>query len=264
MSTNTPVVALVLVIAVLTACAGKNLEQTSPYLAALAGAGIVLVPKESPHVASRLLLREASEQTPDISEFIRDEGYPEALAVTEGGEVALYYTSENVSYTLRKIASTWIVDGPKPMEAITQSQLRQKIDLPALEGEQGTAHNVAIQPSPPTTPNFENDTPPVAPLWVRDTLQNYASDSAPKERIRFNTRGDLLHRIFEAHETLQILAAWYTFESVNAAQISRINRRELHSPMVVGDEILIPAYLLRNRLALPLGASQGVELSEIR
>lgn len=70
-------------------------------------------------------------------------------------------------------------------------------------------------------------------------------------------RGDLVHYVSFPGETLGVIARWYTFDRDNALKLARINGLS-ERPVSIGDSIVIPTYLLRNKGRLTEQALQAL------
>lgn len=62
-----------------------------------------------------------------------------------------------------------------------------------------------------------------------------------------NYQGDLVHYVTYKGEDLSLLSRWYTKDPSNADKISRINSKKPTDALQVGDKIIIPSYLLKNK-----------------
>lgn len=71
-----------------------------------------------------------------------------------------------------------------------------------------------------------------------------------------NYRGDLIHYVAYQGENLSLISRWYTKEANNMDKIARINSIKDVNHLAVGDKIIIPAYLLKNKNKLTKGALQ--------
>lgn len=60
-------------------------------------------------------------------------------------------------------------------------------------------------------------------------------------------KGDLVHHVTYPGETLSMIARWYTFDRENAPRLARINRLANPDILRLGDEIVVPGYMLKNK-----------------
>ena len=63
-------------------------------------------------------------------------------------------------------------------------------------------------------------------------------------------KGDLVHYVTYPDEDLSIIARWYTYEAWNAGKIARVSGIAANKPLSPGDTLVIPAYLLKNKVRL--------------
>ncbi|NMC62599.1 MAG: hypothetical protein GYA55_05455 [SAR324 cluster bacterium] len=63
-------------------------------------------------------------------------------------------------------------------------------------------------------------------------------------------KGDLVHYVTFADENLDLIAKWYTFDSKNAGKIARLSGISPKQALSVGDTLIIPSYLLKNKVRL--------------
>ncbi len=105
---------------------------------------------------------------------------------------------------------------------------------------------------------------------ISEKQLNTALDQLQKasgEQAELSPKGDLVHYVTFSGETLSIISRWYTHDRANAGRIARIN--DLNSPdnLQIGDVVVIPRYLLRNRLRLSepaLKQLQAIAYSDTR
>lgn len=72
------------------------------------------------------------------------------------------------------------------------------------------------------------------------------------------SKGDLVHFVTFQGETLSIIARWYTLDLINAPRIARINRLSEPNALKLGDQIIIPSYLVRNKSRLTAPGMQAL------
>lgn len=71
-------------------------------------------------------------------------------------------------------------------------------------------------------------------------------------------KGDLVHYVTYQGETLSMISRWYTHDRDNAGRLARINRLGNPNALSLGDIIIIPSYLLRNKKRLNNSAVQAL------
>jgi hypothetical protein len=77
---------------------------------------------------------------------------------------------------------------------------------------------------------------------VKDILA--VTGPAPAE---LSPKGDLVHYVTYPGETLYMIARWYTYDRENGPRLARINRLNNADRLALGDEIVVPAYMLKNK-----------------
>ena len=60
-------------------------------------------------------------------------------------------------------------------------------------------------------------------------------------------RGDVVHHVTYPGETLSMIARWYTHDRANAGRLARINHLNNPDRLQIGDKIIVPSYLLKNK-----------------
>ena len=63
-------------------------------------------------------------------------------------------------------------------------------------------------------------------------------------------KGDLVHYVTYAGETLSMIARWFTDERANVGRLARINKLQNPNELSIGDEVIIPSYLVKNKSRL--------------
>ena len=59
-------------------------------------------------------------------------------------------------------------------------------------------------------------------------------------------------------ETLSLISRWYTKDPSNADKIARINSKNVKDSLLIGDKIIIPSYLIKNKNKLTQKALQDM------
>lgn len=81
----------------------------------------------------------------------------------------------------------------------------------------------------------------------------------PTEQAEITPRGDLVHYITSEAESLDAISLWYTLDRTNAGRVARVNNLGERTRLNVGDTVVIPAYLLRNKARLSEGALSALK-----
>lgn len=211
-------------------------------------------------------------------------------------QLVLYYAAEHEQFNFEESAAGGIVEGPTPIGASTAAKvaaiaqpgigkapLLSKDSLSATLGEEFPDDTPMVPPTarpprpPPVlpTPTPEERTPsgttsgdlPIAPHFETSdkTTGSALSDGAIAANLaakeahpaEITAKGDLVHYVTLPGETLSIIARWYTFDRNNAGRLARINGIKDPGTVSVGDIVVVPAYLVRNKNRLSV---QAVEL----
>lgn len=67
------------------------------------------------------------------------------------------------------------------------------------------------------------------------------------QNAEISPQGDLVHYVTYSGETLPMIARWYTFDRTNADKLARINNLRNPHTLSVGDMVVIPSYMLKNK-----------------
>jgi len=109
-------------------------------------------------------------------------------------------------------------------------------------------------PTPQSTPLSK-----VAPAFTSPAADDAEESATPKPSTvlgdlvepmhpgEITSHGDLVHHVTFPGETLSIIARWYTADRNNAGKIARINKIANPDQLSVGDTVIVPSYLLRNK-----------------
>ncbi len=92
-------------------------------------------------------------------------------------------------------------------------------------------------------------------LFIQDLVAEFGSHPA-----ELSPKGDVVHYITYPGENMSIIARWYTYDRNNAQKIARINRLRQPDSLSIGDEIVIPAYLVKNKNRLTEEAMKAMML----
>ena len=84
------------------------------------------------------------------------------------------------------------------------------------------------------------------PSPIDELISQFASSPAEA-----TPRGDLVHYVTSEKETLKIVAKWYTKTSLTLSRIARANKLDPAATLSPGDQVVIPAELVKNKMSLP-------------
>ena len=91
-----------------------------------------------------------------------------------------------------------------------------------------------------------------------DTVLDNIINNTTTYSAELNYQGDLIHYVSYKGETLSLISRWYTKDPSNADKIARINSRKATDSLLIGDKIVIPSYLLKNKNKLTQKALQDM------
>jgi len=277
----------------LAGCSQRSTKIDNGLIMRLKNRGPVALSSNNPFLVANLLISKEMEKSPEIAGFIDHRGAPAAIEVHKGiwGPVDLffYYPENRESFKLEEADDIWIIRGPFTLE---HEKFREVAKLTrGLGGKPKLAHSYyspekefqnpgqqAALPSPDpfiekldafeepsktTTTAFQS---PSAEsnryLWEprrteKDSIENIiaTTDSSAAE---MTPKGDLVHYVTYPGETLSMIARWYTKDRANAGRLARINRLSNPNHLKIGDVIIIPSYLLRNKNLLTENAVKAL------
>lgn len=221
----------------------------------LADRGPVALSADNPFLAANLLLSKEMERSPDLKGFIKHRGAPAALAVEysnfSGINFKLYYPENREYYNLEELDDTWLINGPLPIP-------RQDMpEVARITREQTEEPKILLPEDDKNFAPFSSTIEESAKIEDQDAKQQETAQAlnriiaqTAKSPAELTPRGDLVHFVTYAGETLALLSRWYTHDVNNAGKIARINKLANPNELKLGDQIVVPAYLLRNKLRL--------------
>lgn len=107
--------------------------------------------------------------------------------------------------------------------------------------------------TPKAPPTRTEPTPDQAPT-IQEIIGKYGGAN-PAETT---SKGDLVHFVTFQGESLSIISRWYTLDLANAPRIARINRLKDPNDLKLGDQIIIPSYLVKNKSRLTAPGMQAL------
>jgi hypothetical protein len=212
--------------------------------------------------------------------FINQRGTPAAIEVfkTWSGKatIQLYYLDRNQYYSAEEVGKkSWAISGPKPIPLKGIDLLKNLTEFrqgdAALELKPDASKSPSSLILEPAKTKFEEPkslpvTTPSLPLTntitpapaqssspgttesVIGLIQELSEETI--EEAEVSPRGDIVHYVSFSGETLSIIARWYTLDVRNTGRISRINSLNNPSRLDIGDSIVIPSYLVKNKKML--------------
>jgi len=207
------------------------------------------------------------ERSPELKGFIETRGMPDALEAVKSWSkpttLRFYYIDKKEYYSAEESDNTWILHGPQKIPAGGV-----KLLLSIVEGGENTAppvneKSLALRlPSSGTQEYKPNERPQAPPPAIKSlsssgstwddpllpTVLRYKDTTTQMAEISPN--GDLVHHVSYPGESLMMITRWYTFDIRNVGRISRINDIKNPSHVDIGDTIIIPSYLVKNKKRL--------------
>lgn len=274
---------LAICVSLLMAGCVESLKAHSSILTRLRNRGPVALSSDNPYLAANLMLSKEMELSPELKGFIEHRGVPSAIEIQHelfSPLIAtLYYPAERQVYTLEETDKTWYIRGPTAMDGET---LKKVLAVAAFQRPTGKlpekpvealataapAPTIEVVANPPAAEDLGFRSPaqpsqhvPAARAAVTDAeLVSQLSRGHEKELAEISPKGDIVHYVTFPNETLVAIARWYTLDADNEGRIARINRIKEGYSLSLGDTIIIPSYLIRNKLRLTEQASQQLRI----
>lgn len=201
-----------------------------------------------PPVSAQLAAKApASESAPPGSAASAEEPPRESAAIEATAPSALLppriVLAERLQATATGAASTPEIVTPLPLKGDATVPDTTRAAL------QPGAFTSSARENPPAEKSTLAPLAPQAPtplIRLRAEAAGHPAETTP--------RGDLVHHVTDPTETLHLIATWYTDGVANAPRLARINGRSSTAPLLLGDTIVVPAYLIENRNRLTDGA----------
>ncbi len=278
---------LALIAATLVGCSTPSFKVHDGLINRLNNRGPVALSSENPYLAANLLVSREMKKSPEIGGFVRHRGAPSAIEVQKEYFSPLllqfYYPETREYFSLEDADGTWIIRGPivigrekfKEVARLTRGLSGEPLvqfptEDPLPQGE--TPFTQPTQPAQTSPTSSDKKDPFIERLQAYEKAQaarqqksamqpfRSASTASPslesiitqeaKYDAELSPKGDLVHYVTFPGETLSMIARWYTKDRNNAGRLARINRLENPNSLALGDVIIIPTYLLKNKKRL--------------
>jgi len=265
------VISFLFVLSVFPGC-GPTSRLNNGLINRLADRGPVPLSLDNPYLAANLFVSKEMAKTEEVKGFLNYRGAPGAIELLKSTfsplTVHFLYPEKKEYFLFEESLDSWVINGPyrlnaaqeRALAAIAVRDSENKGAAPKLlnQEQDNTKVNPAVQESQ-TTPAprdsmaanqigtgrsvqsslvQENQELPA----IKDIISTSAHESA-----ELTPKGDLVHYVTLPGETLSIIARWYTEDRDNAGRIARINKLARPDNLAIGDTIVIPSYLLRNK-----------------
>jgi len=240
-----------------------GVSNFTPIVQRLKDRGPVPVSPDNPYLAANLLLTKSKEQHSELKGFLDTQGYPPAIKVSSSIFkpllITLYYPQNSECYIAELADTGSFINGPFSIEEEDSSALSKiRISIPknisntqAPSSKQSTkASQQKVVPKKTIAP-LKQEVPTPVPTPDREAPkreENIIAPTTSDEQAEISPRGDVVHYVTDASETIQKISRWYTGEESNAEKILRLNNSETLS---VGDAVIIPSYLVKQKARMP-------------
>lgn len=237
----------------LTACSINSDSLTKRLLAR----GPLSVSSENPYIAANLFLTRESEKSPVIKGFLEQQGNPSAIEV-EGGMLSgvktnLYYLNDSHFYIVERINDLSVITGPFPINLSKQDEINSVVGS-VKTGETVKDSNLILDTSKANTQeksfsDISEDKENTKAAILIPKSQDLRERSTTQQ-AEISPRGDLVHYVTFPGETLSVISRWYTGDKNNVGKLARVNNLKHPDKLVLGDTIIVPSYLLKNKTRL--------------
>ncbi len=256
-------IALILLTLMLSGCSIST-RTDNAVLLSLKNRGAVPLSSHNPFIAGNLLLTKEMERSQDLRGFIDNRGTPKAIEISKGwtgpATMQLYYLDKGEYYTAEESGDTWLVTGPsripsggiKLLEGLVEPG-NEKAAL-SLESTTTEAKEVSIPEADTgesaSTPTWKDKSDPISEtrIWKDPLMPTIlALKDKVSEDAEISPRGDVVHYVTYQGETLSMISRWYTLDVRNVGRIARINNISKPSELDIGDTVILPSYLVKNK-----------------
>lgn len=237
-------------------------DPVSVVEARLNGRGPVYVSPDNPFLAANLFLKSEADKSAEVAGFLKLRGMPQRIeysrSVFGDPHLTLFYDRTRESFEATKVEDVWVFDAPAPHTA-------------TLPQATASAQPLASDKNESASPDQRTDEPKLSDAASEQTTKRvpvsrgFRSEVAAPQRgpqlsavvakcralggfqpAERSPGGDLIHYVVDERETASLIAEWYTGESGPAETILRLNRLSPAQPLTVGDQLVIPKYLVKN------------------
>jgi hypothetical protein len=264
---------IVLLSGLLLACTPAT-QHNGALLNRMKDRGIVALSEDNPYLVANTFLANEAARSPELHGFLETRGAPWAMKVEKEmfdlPRLTFFYPPQEEHYLLEEEEGSWIIEGPFRTDDDELRDLKiateRMTHSPKLAGvELPRAHATPVAPTPtPTLPVIERPvsvpataTPTVAPdapevQQLSPAEARYQSvitklEATIESNAELTPKGDVVHYVTFPGETLSMIARWYTHDRENVGRIARINAQKNPDVLAVGDTVIVPSYLLKNR-----------------
>lgn len=246
--------------------------------------GPLALSTDNPYLVANLFLAEEAKSNETLKGFISHRGAPPVIElqgdIFNNLNMKLFYPETREYFLADDETGYWIVNGPYRIpdsEAELINEIAKDVkkepvlvshDDPQTTSELAKSPPIArlptdLKPMDPKADPFLGQskiepTGTVKPEPAVNTPKMSVSKTVELEKIRsryasrpaeLTPKGDIVHYVNSADESLRMIAEWYTDDPDNAQRLARINR--LSGRVRLGDMIIIPSYLVTFKGRMP-------------
>lgn len=245
-----PLLSVFLLAITLCGCSLK-MQQSVPQFDRVAGRGpLLLIRSDDTNSANQFFL-DTLGSSEALRLLVREHGAPDAISLEreflQPIRLKLFYSSQSQVYVCVNQDSRWFVVGAEhPSDSDTESLDKQRLKQ---------SQTVAELNAPPQALPSAVAAPIAAPVARASEASDFRGQLKPPTLagvapLSRSSHG-YIHKVSFGGETLYSLADWFTEDPQNAAALARSSRRGLRDPLRLGDQIVIPATLMRNPQPFP-------------
>jgi hypothetical protein len=253
---------ILLTISTISGCSLNLRREDGNSLDKLVGRGPVIIAPNDTKLAATVFFRNSWSASASIKHLITQRGTPEALSLERDflhpNRLRLYYPSDGQVYLLDYVSGEWLIAGSEPISL-------EELDMVRLQRDQIRATPIRLggdsEPRPrdvDVTPGELNATilephPRLASKGgeLRGMLKARGAARVAKLEQGRGGLGTYIHTVSFPGETFALLADWYLEDDALARTLAELNHGLLAAELKPGEEVVIPAKLIRNTDPLP-------------
>ena len=266
---------IVLMLSIQSACT----SPPTPF-AGLPEKGILALSTRNPYLGTNLFIAREAEHSNVLYHFLENRGAPQAIELTKDDssspQLFMFYPGEKEVFSAIQsraledpLYGEWIVRGPFAMNRTDYKTLKSVFSR--FPGEpvfmvKGKKHrfrsnprqqlpqylHAKIRPTPTPVPTKQKrrarvttPTPHATPTSAVPQNFDQQALAVSKGHAFQDKNGDILHKVSKFDQTLQDIALWYTGDKSTAKKIAATNNIKPDEPLTLGQEIRVPATLVK-------------------
>lgn len=232
----------------------------------LSNRGPVLLSADNPYLPANRLLSEELGNSAELREFVAQRGSPAAIQVTQGmlarTELSLIYPAENEIYHLAKKQTGWAIGAPESLSESALEQIENELALGGMtlgDTREANRYVAAVLPPPYDYESdrdraslAQDDGPPKSSVPEKLSRRLNYGGGAKLAKTKIVRGGALHHTVTFPGESLSVVASWYTASVSNISAIAKANKISRDGGLRLGQVVIIPAKLLKNKRPLSL------------